>query len=338
MSRLPQIALLFLAIGLVKEAAAEGIELVIGIDTNQIPADTDLTAEQANAIKVFRKRLQALGIRKHALSPVDRDRILVQLPGLSAKDKQDEVRRVLGRGAFLSIHLVHPDSDRLVAEGITVWPGYTNMIELRRMPDGTTQRLPHWVNKKPERGLTGKFLKSAMVARDRVIDKPEIDFELDADGARLFEEITREYQPKDTSAGRRYYHLAILLDGELYSAPRIMEPISGGRVRISGNFAVKEAFELANVLENPLAAPFQILAVRPIDPAVEKAFASRAKQRAVAIVTLTLVVASLLVAAIFFLAGWHTRWREAKRVYPVSSHASAGLKPSHESTLLPPQH
>src|SRR5437764_15384487 len=62
--------------------------------------------------------------------------------------------------------------------------------------------------------------------------------------------------------------MAIVLDGVLYSAPRINEPITGGNASISGSFDVKEAFELANVLENPLEAPVKIEEQRAVGPSL----------------------------------------------------------------------
>ena len=64
-----------------------------------------------------------------------------------------------------------------------------------------------------------------------------------------------KYSPK----GNKYYQLAIVLDGRLYSAPRIMGPIPGGRGIITGQFDVQEALALANLLENPLEAPHRII-------------------------------------------------------------------------------
>jgi SecD/SecF fusion protein len=93
---------------------------------------------------------------------------------------------------------------------------------------------------------------------------PEIEFQMDAEGARLFREITEEYQPR----GNQEHRLAIVLDGELYSAPRINSVIPSGRGVITGSFDHKEAFELANVLVNPLEAPVKIIEERTVDPSL----------------------------------------------------------------------
>src|SRR5439155_21894755 len=114
--------------------------------------------------------------------------------------------------------------------------------------------------------LTGKYVKRAMVSNDPVTNEPEIILEFNSDGAELFAQITRELSPK----GNKYYYLAIVLDGELYSAPRINEEIPGGHARITGQFDVREALELANVLENPLQAPVHIINERSVDPSLGK--------------------------------------------------------------------
>src|SRR6185369_13353705 len=122
------------------------------------------------------------------------------------------------------------------------------------------------VNKKPERGLTGKHVTAARVVSNPMTGQPEIDFELDKEGAEKFAQITKEFSP----SGNRTYQLAIVLDGELYSAPTIHGEIPGGRAQITGNFDIKEAFELANVLQNPLEVPGQIITEQSVDPSLGK--------------------------------------------------------------------
>jgi len=64
-------------------------------------------------------------------------------------------------------------------------------------------------------------------------------------------------------------HLAIILDGNLYSAPRINERIPGGRAVITGQFTVDEARDLAIVLRaGALPAPVSILEERTVGPSL----------------------------------------------------------------------
>jgi SecD/SecF fusion protein len=99
----------------------------------------------------------------------------------------------------------------------------------------------------------------AGVVFDPLTGRPEISFTMNSEGASLFAQVTRE------NVGRQ---MAIILDGELYSAPRINTEILEGSGVIEGAFTVKEAFELANVLINPLEAPVQIVEERGVDPSL----------------------------------------------------------------------
>jgi hypothetical protein len=132
--------------------------------------------------------------------------------------------------------------------------------------DGRETLVPYLVSKKAERGLTGKHVTVARVVSNPLTGEPEIDFELDKEGAEKFAQITKEFSP----SGNRTYQLAIVLDGELYSAPTIHGEIPGGRAQITGNFDIKEAFELANVLQNPLEVPGQIITEQSVDPSLGK--------------------------------------------------------------------
>lgn len=241
-----------------------GTSFLVEMQTNQLDRAEEKDVALANAVEVLRKRVDKLGVAEPLLQPAGRNRILIQLPGLSESDLES-ARRQIQKAAFLEFRMVHPDSDTLLREGI-IEPGYEVLIEEQKNPDGTKDVSRYLVNKKAERGLTGKYVKQAMVTRQDITGKPQIDFELDSTGADLFAQITREYSPR----GNKEYYLAIVLDGELYSAPRINGEITGGRAQITGNFENREAFELANVLENPLEAPVKIVEERTVDPSLGK--------------------------------------------------------------------
>lgn len=93
-------------------------------------------------------------------------------------------------------------------------------------------------------GLTGRYLESAALEftgsqGGQLANEPIVSIRFTAEGAKLFEEITR------ANIGE---NLAIFLDGEEISAPRINEPISGGTAVISGGFNPEEARALAQNL------------------------------------------------------------------------------------------
>ena len=239
-----------------------GTSFLVGMDTSKISTNAEKSVVLANAVEVLRKRVDKLGVAEPLLQPAGEDRILIQLPGLSQSD-MDAARKTVEKAAFLEFRMVHPESMELLAQGI-VEPGYEVLRQESKGRDGSKQVMAYLVKKGAERGLNGGYLTRAMVSRNPVTNEPEIQFEMNSDGAKLFAEITRQYAPQ----GNKSHQLAIVLDGELYSAPRINSPIEGGRGVITGSFDLREAFELANVLENPLEAPVKIIEERTVEPSL----------------------------------------------------------------------
>jgi SecD/SecF fusion protein len=228
-----------------------GTSFLMRMDTNQLGAASEASSALSQAVEVLRKRVDRFGVAEPLIVPQGTDRILVQLPGLSAAE-QEEAEITLRKPAFLEFRLVNPQSDEDVKEG-SAQPGYEILRRKDRRPDGREFVEIVEVKKRPE--MTGG-IKSAMVVRGN-LGEPEISFTLDAQGTEKFGQITRE------NVGQR---LAIVLDKELYSAPVIKGPIETGSGSISGNFDQKSAFDLANVLQNPLKAPLTLEASTHVDP------------------------------------------------------------------------
>ena len=228
-----------------------GTSFEVRMETNRLSDASDANAALAQAVEVLRKRVDRLGVAEPLIQPQGADRILVQLPGLSAAD-QEEAKELIKKAAFLEFRLVHPQSKELLEQGVPE-PGYDVLRRKEVAPDGkeTTETL--LVKRKPE--MVGG-IKSAMVTRGN-LGEPEIDFQLDSQAADRFGEITRQHV---------HERLAIILDGELYSAPVIQSAIENGRGQITGHFDQKSAFELQNVLENPLRAPLVIEASKEVAP------------------------------------------------------------------------
>ncbi|HOX56565.1 MAG TPA: protein translocase subunit SecD [Candidatus Paceibacterota bacterium] len=233
-----------------------GTSFLVSMDTNQLANAADASTAISHAVEVLRKRVDKFGVAEPLIQPQGHNRILVQLPGLSAAD-QESAKAAIQRAAFLEFRLVCPTSDQDIKDGI-VQPGYEIKKRKERTRDGRERIEEVEVKRRAE--MDGSGLKSAMVVRG-TMGEPEIHFTLDSKGAERFAEITRE------NVGQR---LAIILDGELYSAPVIQTPIETGSGQITGQFDNREAFELANVLENPLRAPLRIDESREVDPTLGK--------------------------------------------------------------------
>ena len=212
------------------------------------------------ATNILRKRLDKYGVAEPLLQPVGESRILIQMPGLAESDKED-VRSTLQRTAHLEFRLVHKENDRLVEEmkrpGFISPAGYERVQVKEHGERGRTETV--FVFRKAV--LSGQAVKSAFVAFEQMSNLPYVSLEFTPEGATAFGKITTEHR------GER---LAILLDGEVYSAPVIQTAILGGTAQITGRFSLQEAAELANVLENPLAAPVKIVEEREVSASLGK--------------------------------------------------------------------
>jgi SecD/SecF fusion protein len=228
-----------------------GTSFLVSMDTSSLTNASEQSSALSQAVEVLRKRVDRFGVAEPLIQPQGRNQILVQLPGLSASD-QEKARVAILRAAFLQFKLVAENSDQLLQEGVTP-PGYEVLSHVRVLPNGKRQLERYVVKKRPE--MTGG-IKSAIVVRDP-IGQPEINFTLDSAHADLFGKITRENVQRK---------LAVILDGELQTAPVIKSPIEDGSGVIQGDYTEQEAFQLKTVLENPLRAPLKIDAMRKVDP------------------------------------------------------------------------
>ncbi len=108
--------------------------------------------------------------------------------------------------------------------------------------------------------LTGADLKDAVEAKDPVSGAVEVDLEFNKEGARKFAEVT------SANVGR---NIAILLDGQVLQNPRVDEPITGGKARITGYSSLEEAHTIA-VLLNSGALPLkaEVIEKRTVGPSL----------------------------------------------------------------------
>ena len=234
-----------------------GVSFLMSMDPAKLAEIADKKHAQEQAIEVLRRRVDRFGVAEPNILPQGDSRILIQLPGMSEAAK-DEARNQLKRAAFLEFRLVHPESDELVQQEI-IEPGHEIKVERSRKKDGPVRQRTFLVEKKTVEGLTGKYVERANVFPDPVTGSPKISLRFNSEGAQIFGRVTAQ------NVGRL---LAIVLDGELYSAPRINEAIRGGNCEISGDFDLTEAFTLANVLQNPLETPVTIEEERSVDPSL----------------------------------------------------------------------
>lgn len=236
------------------------VEKAVANDTNKVSeVERAYRKKEAlsQAVEVLRKRVDSFGVSEPIIQPQGDNQILIQMPGLSESDREG-VRETIQRVAHLEFRVVHPNSQEYLKDGVAP-PGFEILKEEVSLPDGSKAFRSYVVKKAPERGLTGKYVTRAGVALDPITSKPKIHMSFDKEGADLFGKITTEHVG---------HQLAIVLDGEVYSAPNINEPIPSGNCEISGSYDLKEANRLANALENPLEVPVKIMEERSVEPSL----------------------------------------------------------------------
>lgn len=165
-------------------------------------------------------------------------RLVVELPGVT--DVEEAVREI-GKTPLLEFKLVDQEAmaaqqtlETLRSEAAVDGAEISNVtVNDKNIED------PYIVT-----GLTGRYLRRAELVFGNgsgggLANEPIVSIEFNDEGATLFGDITR------SNVGEQ---LAIFLDGELVSSPRINEPITGGSAIISGNFLAEEARDLVKNL------------------------------------------------------------------------------------------
>ncbi|MDA1044627.1 MAG: protein translocase subunit SecD [Verrucomicrobia bacterium] len=271
-----------------------------------------MSGAQERALEVIRNRVDSTGTSEPIIYPYKDNRIIVQLPRASDEEVQRaeemissaaflEFRAVHKDNAKLTDELLQA---RLAPPGFEVVdsssgllfrrtkdydeekqkPGFQARVSRFHAPDsahsllmeketvdGVTLYRPCFVDRRAP--VTGSNLKDASVDFGALND-PVVNIRFDTKGAAKFKNVTKDLAP----GGRlnpgmdTYRQLAIVLDGTLYSAPRINEAISGGRAQIEGRFTNDEAHFLANVLKaGSLPVPVKIVEKRQVEASLGKA-------------------------------------------------------------------
>jgi preprotein translocase subunit SecD len=215
-----------------------------------------VTRVQENALNqnmnTLHNRINELGVAEPVIQQQGNDRIVVQLPGVQDVAKAKEL---LGRTATLEIRMVDDSPAAQAALASNTVP-----FGLERYTDRDGR--PLLVRRQVI--LTGENLQDAQPGRDQQTQQPAVHLTLDAKGARIFRDVTRD------NVGKR---MAILLfengKGEVVTAPVIRGEIPGGQVQISGSMTAEEAADTALLLRaGALAAPMSIIEERTIGPSL----------------------------------------------------------------------
>lgn len=203
-------------------------------------------------VATLHNRINELGVAEPVIAQQGADRIVVQLPGVQDTAKAKDI---LGRTATLEVRMVDDSPEALAQLSQGTVPFGTERFKDREGRDILVKR---------QVVLTGDNLNDAQPGFDNQTHEPTVNLTLDAKGARIFKDVTRE------NVGKR---MAIILfekgKGEVVTAPVIRQEIGGGHVQISGRMTTVEATDTALLLRaGSLAAPMEIIEERLVGPSL----------------------------------------------------------------------
>ena len=232
------------------------INLVAGNTVEASLSEAQLLSISSSAVaqnmNTLHNRVNELGVAEPVIQQAGTDRIVVQLPGVQDTAKAKDI---LGRTATLEVRMVS-DDPALIQQAMlgTVPEGF----ELLSNSGGQGSSL---VSKQVE--LTGDNINDAQPGFTET-NQPSVNLVLDSAGSDIFADLTR------ANRGKR---MAMVLKdqgkSEVVTAPNINEPITGGRVQISGSMTSAEANDTALLLRaGSLAAPMKIIEERTIGPSL----------------------------------------------------------------------
>ncbi|MFY0622020.1 MAG: protein translocase subunit SecD [Pelagimonas sp.] len=223
------------------EVTSDGDELVLTLSEAERQATDERTLRQS--LEIIRRRIDEVGTREPTIQRQGFDRILIQVPGIGSAG---ELKEIIGTTAQLTFQPVvgrTGNADDRAGAGNEILPSLDE------------EGVFYILEQNPV--VTGEELVDAQPAFDQN-GRPAVNFRFNPSGARKFGDYTAD------NIGSPF---AIVLDGEVISAPVIQSHIPGGSGIITGNFTVEESTNLAVLLRaGALPAGLEFLEERTIGP------------------------------------------------------------------------
>ena len=230
-----------------------GMHLVLKVQNDNLPTAAAKEDAVLKSMEVLRNRIDGLGVGETLIQRQGENQILLQLPGVTDRDK---AIAMVGRVAHLEFHLVEADETKL-KEALAGHVPEGDRLMIMRKEGGS----PILISKAVAMG--GEGIKEAHVDFDnRSTMQPRIVMTFNEKGTKDFGDLTTAHVNE---------RLAIIMDNEVYSAPNIREPILTGDAEITGDFKFEEASLIALALRSgALPVPMNIEEERTIGPLLGK--------------------------------------------------------------------
>jgi preprotein translocase subunit SecD len=215
---------------------------------------SEMSAKIDQTVNVIQDRVNRLGVAEPEIRRQGQWQISVQLPGI--KD-QARALEIIGKTAVLEFFAVTDLGDSYATEAEALASAGVQTVDA--LPEG--QELIYWPAAedsgrtadeyyivKTKALVTGSMLTKAGFDSQTPNGKYRVTMQFNDAGAKAFATMTKDLAEIGAASGT-LQRLAIVLDGEVQSAPTVEDEIPGGNVEITGNFTLQEAKELALVLQ-----------------------------------------------------------------------------------------
>ena len=224
------------------DVRGENDTVIVTLSEAERQATDDRTMQQS--VEIVRRRVDEAGTREPTIQRQGADRVLIQVPGIGSAQ---ELKDLIGTTARLTFHPV---------VGRTSDPEARVDARQLLLPSMDEPGAFYILEQTPV--VTGDDLVDSQPAFDQQSGQPAVTFRFNPAGARDFGTYTA------ANIGAPF---AIVLDGEVVSAPVIRSAITGGSGQITGNFTVETSTDLAVLLRaGALPAEMVFLEERTIGP------------------------------------------------------------------------
>ena len=247
----------------------QGLDLQGGLQVlleAEVPAGQEVTADDITAARVIvQNRVNGLGVVEPLVQKAGERRIIVELPGIEDPEQAIATLRETGLLEFIdagntflppgiTVRTTHGGAVTTLVTETTPITG-TSPLTGVEIPNGLPQSAVS--DRVFTTVLTGRDLAEAALALDQY-GKPEIRFRLKPAGTRKFGDFTASHVGQ---------FLAIAMDKQVISCPRIQTAIPDGSGRITGQFPLEEARSIAIQLKyGALPVPLKVVENRIVGP------------------------------------------------------------------------
>ncbi len=243
-----------------------GLDLVGGVQAlleADVPPETSIDSNAMRAAtRIVESRVNGLGVSEAVVQQAGDRRIVVELPGETDPERALETLQQTGLLEFVDYSgLSDAEIIALENENANIKTDFgldQSAVETATITSTETVTATSSISPTFHTVMTGAELKNVFVDTNPQTGTYQIGFELTSDGAKIFRDYTSEHVGDI---------LAIVLDKQIISAPRIESAITDGKGVISGNFTAESANDLVVQLRyGSLPIPLKVVEIRTVGP------------------------------------------------------------------------